>query len=932
MTTLTPTEQLYLELINRARLDPLGEAKRLGIDLNVFVDLSKDAPINGDPKQPLAPNSALTQAARKHAANIWADATFQATGSKSNPHEFDGKVQDRIAAAGYSQNQLAKFRNENWSVNQDGAAISDKLIEDLVYRNHNGLFKDDPKFYGPGAGHRLGMLDGQMKEAGIADITGKLGTGNSTNIVVQNFGVSGTNSFITGVVYNDTRGAIVNGKEVGDHFYSLGEAVSGVTVTLKQGATPIGAGDVTGSGGGFSVAEPATPGALYTITFSGGGLAKPVSAIVDPGILNAKVDLVNGKEINSSANITLGDNAFDLRLLGISNINGTGNGNANVITGNAGNNVLTGLGGNDIIDGGNGTDTAVFSGKMSDYKIVLNGTSATIEDLRAGSPDGSDTISNVELVNFGGTIVPFSSLKNQIPPAPVAGSVSIVAVNGQVDEGNAGTKTMTFKVTRSGGTAAFDVNFAAADVTAKVSDGDYSLAPGILRFAANETEKLITVVINGDTKFEGTETFNINLSNATNGANIAGGTATGTILNDDANHAPTVTGNKVTLAAGGSVAVTSIFTAQDQDGNSTITKYAFWDAGKNGGFFTVNGVAQAPGAWIEVNVSDLAKVKYVGSVNGGAEQLFAKAFDGNVWSGNVSVDATTLQRAPSDFTGDGNSDILFHNNSGAVAMWQMDGFKTLANVGAGTQATSWHAQDAFDFNGDGKADILWHNTNGQVQLWQMNGAQAAQKLDLGSMATSWHIAGVDDFTGDGKAEVLWHNTGNGQVQMWNMDGANHTTTNVGTIAAGWTVQDTADFNGDGKADLLLRNGSNVSMWQMDGAKVGPQSNYTMGDAFHFAGTGDFNADGKADILWHNDATGQLVLWEMNGANILSNTSAGFTAKGWDVAQIGDFNHDGKADLLLQNATTGAIAEWQMNGDQIQDKLGLGTVSTDWHII
>lgn len=32
--TISAAEQLLIELINRARLDPLAEAQRLGIDLN----------------------------------------------------------------------------------------------------------------------------------------------------------------------------------------------------------------------------------------------------------------------------------------------------------------------------------------------------------------------------------------------------------------------------------------------------------------------------------------------------------------------------------------------------------------------------------------------------------------------------------------------------------------------------------------------------------------------------------------------------------------------------------------------------------------------------------------------------------------------------------------------------------------------------------
>jgi hypothetical protein len=1041
MTKLTAAEQLSLELINRARLDPLGEAQRLGIDINRDVDFNKDAPLDGTPRQVLAPNNTLTDVARKHVANIWADPTFQATGNKSNPHDFDGKVHDRIAAAGFSQNNIGFYRNENWGVSQDGAALTDKLIESLVYRNHNGLFADDPKFYGAGAGHRLTMLDGRLKEAGIGDMSGKLLNGNSTNVVVQNFGVSGTQSFITGVVYNDTRGAIVNGKEVGDLFYSMGEGVANVGVSVKQGNTSIG-NDTTGSGGGYSVAQPATPGALYTVTFSGGGLAKPVSAIVDPGILNAKVDLVNGNEINSSANVTLGDNAVGLRLIGIQNINGTGNALANVITGNKGNNILTGMGGNDTIDGLGGIDTVVFSGKQSDYKIVINGNTATLQDMRGGSPDGMDTITNIEFAKFADATVAYSALKNQTPAAAVAGSVSIndmaiaegnagtkvltftltraggtaafdvnfatsngtaiagedfaaasgvvrfaagettktvsVTINGDtkfeanesfnvnlsnatngatiadaigvgtiqnddiqavagsvsindmaIAEGNSGSKVVTFTLTRAGGTAAFDVNFATGNATA-IAGEDYAVASGVVRFAAGETKKTVSVTILGDTKFEANETFTVNLSNATNGATIADAIGVGTITNDDANRAPTITSSNVKVAAGSSVAVTSIFTAQDLDGNSTITKYAFWDAGNGGGFFTVNGVAQASGQWIHVDAANLGNVRYVGGVNGGVENLWATAFDGNAWSVNKSAVVTTLQRAPEDFNKDGNTDILFHNNNGSVAMWQIDGTKVLANVGVGSQASSWHAKDAFDFNGDGKADVLWHNDSGKVELWQMDGAKVAQKLDLGSMATNWKVADVNDFNGDGKAEVLWTNE-KGQLQMWNMNGAAHTTTNVGTVASGWTIQDTADFNGDGKADILLRNGKNLAMWQMDGGQVAKTTTFgNMGDAFQFAATGDFNGDGKSDILWQNDSNGQVVMWQMDGTAILSNTTVG-TAKGWDIAKVGDFNHDGRADILFQNAA-GVIAEWQMDANKILANQTVGSVSTDWHIV
>jgi hypothetical protein len=45
--------------------------------------------------------------------------------------------------------------------------------------------------------------------------------------------------------------------------------------------------------------------------------------------------------------------------------------------------------------------------------------------------------------------------------------------------------------------------------------------------------KTISVIVRGDTKVEGNETFFVNLSSATNGARISDSQGQGTILNDD---------------------------------------------------------------------------------------------------------------------------------------------------------------------------------------------------------------------------------------------------------------------------------------------------------------------------------------------------------------------------------------------------------------
>jgi hypothetical protein len=81
------------------------------------------------------------------------------------------------------------------------------------------------------------------------------------------------------------------------------------------------------------------------------------------------------------------------------------------------------------------------------------------------------------------------------------------------------------------------VDFTTGDGTA-TAPSDYAATDGTLTFAPGETAKTVTVQVNGDTRKEPNETFNLNLANATGNATIADGQAVGTIVNDDRKHAP----------------------------------------------------------------------------------------------------------------------------------------------------------------------------------------------------------------------------------------------------------------------------------------------------------------------------------------------------------------------------------------------------------
>ncbi|MDQ0318474.1 Ca2+-binding RTX toxin-like protein/predicted transcriptional regulator [Pararhizobium capsulatum DSM 1112] len=120
---------------------------------------------------------------------------------------------------------------------------------------------------------------------------------------------------------------------------------------------------------------------------------------------------------------TLKGNRLDNRLEG-----GAG---ADTLDGDAGNDTLVGGAGNDTLKGGLGSDKAVYSGDIVDYLVTVNSNgSKTVKDLRGGSPDGTDTLTGIEILQFNdGTLGSSSAPENVtlsghvLTPKAVAGTV-----------------------------------------------------------------------------------------------------------------------------------------------------------------------------------------------------------------------------------------------------------------------------------------------------------------------------------------------------------------------------------------------------------------------------------------------------------------------------------------------------------------------------
>ena len=152
-----------------------------------------------------------------------------------------------------------------------------------------------------------------------------------------------------------------------------------------------------------------------------------------------------------------------------------------------------------------------------------------MRDLRAGSPDGTDTITAVENFRFSDRTVATSLLTT----APV---INLSTPSVTQDEGTGGSTSFTYTVSLSAAHAV-DVTVQWSVVAGSASALDFVngvLPFGTLTFAAGATTGTITVPVLADATREADETFQLVLANPSGGATLgAAATATGTIINDD---------------------------------------------------------------------------------------------------------------------------------------------------------------------------------------------------------------------------------------------------------------------------------------------------------------------------------------------------------------------------------------------------------------
>ena len=135
---------------------------------------------------------------------------------------------------------------------------------------------------------------------------------------------------------------------------------------------------------------------------------------------------------------------------------------------------------------------------------------------------------------------------------------------------------------------AVTVDFATANGTAQ-APGDYQAGSGTVTFAAGQTSKQVTVLVNGDLLDEANETYFVNLTNPTN-ATISDGQGLGAITDDDP--MPALSVGDVTVVEGdaGTVDATFTVTLNAPSGRNVSVDYA-----------TADDTAHTPGDYVARN-------------------------------------------------------------------------------------------------------------------------------------------------------------------------------------------------------------------------------------------------------------------------------------------------------------------------------------------
>jgi WD40 repeat protein len=308
-----------------------------------------------------------------------------------------------------------------------------------------------------------------------------------------------------------------------------------------------------------------------------------------------------------------------------------------------------------------------------------------------------------------------------------------------------------------------------------------------------------------------------------------------------------------------------------------------------------------------------------------------------------------------DFFGDGNSDFVFQNTDGAVALWDMSGISVIggglvANPGPtwdveGTAGSTAITPGSGSFTDDlgnvytisAAGDVALVNGSpvfeggGTAKLEYYNNTLYGQDAATGAWYRlvsdgSWAASAAPGFFADGSPGIVLQNT-DGSVALWDMNGTS--IVGGGLVAnpgPGWEIKGTGVFSDDGSTAILFQNtDGSVALWDMSGLNViGGGLVANPGPGWQIKGTGDFFGDGNTDIVFQS-TDGSVALWDMSGTKVIGGGLVGNPGPTWHVKGTGN------TDITFQN-TNGSVALWDMHGLNVVGGGLVGNPGTGWNLL
>jgi hypothetical protein len=255
----------------------------------------------------------------------------------------------------------------------------------------------------------------------------------------------------------------------------------------------------------------------------------------------------------------------------------------------------------------------------------------------------------------------------------------------------------------------------------------------------------------------------------------------------------------------------------------------------------------------------------------------------NLAASQPNADFTgTLQVQPSDFDGDGISDVAVWRPSNGVWHVQSSTDNSYSSLQFGG-ADFGDVVVPGNYDGDKKTDYAVYRSG----IWYIRqSSDAAVRTAQFGLAGDKPVAG--DYDGDGKTDLAVWRPSDRTWYIWRSADGGY---DFRTFGLEGDEPLAGDYDGDGKTDITIWRPS-TGVWYVQQSSDGGYRAYQFGVDGDTPLVGDFDGDHLADYTIFRPSTG---VWYVN----LSSTG-GFKILQWgistDIPVPGDFDRDGKTDF------------------------------------